>query len=307
MKYKVSSRIGTLRLPGLLLLQLLGPTLVWADKPADPGGMPGRIATLEAAVAALTNRVATLESELVAANAVSEALQRDLDAVKNNTVLALDGKVTLGDSEGDGLPEVVFTGVNVQIVNGLGPAHTWEEALTPVENGLGNLILGYNERVVAPCEGCQGDGTGNQIIDPHEPVALPCTGCPEEPNPDRAGSHNLVIGPGHRYTQVGGLVAGFANWLYGNFATAIGYRNTAYGAFSSVTAGFGNTAWGNVSSVTGGANNFAAGIGSSISGGYLNTAGDQGGSEEAYQSISGGNNIQWTRNYGWAAGTFRWP
>src|SRR5262249_15396322 len=152
---------------------LLVPTLVWADKPADRGGIPGRIAALEATVAALTNRVATLESELVAANAVSEALQRDLDAVKNNSVLALDGKVTLGDSEGDGLPEVVFTGVNVKIVNGLGPAHTLEEALTGVENGLGNLIIGYNERVVAPCEGCQGDGMGNQIIDPNEPVSPP--------------------------------------------------------------------------------------------------------------------------------------
>ena len=62
-----------------------------------------------------------------------------------------------------------FSGINVQIVSGAGSTDA------PV-NGKGNLIVGYDK------------GTMGQT---------------------RTGSHNVVVGDEHEYTNYGGLVAGF--------------------------------------------------------------------------------------------------
>ena len=87
-------------------------------------------------------------------------------------------------------------------------------------NGLGNLIIGWNEYT---------DGA------------------------IRTGSHNLVIGPFHSYTSYGGLVAGVHNTISGgNSSVTGGQLNSALGGGSSVTGGFGNRATGDTSSVTGG-------------------------------------------------------
>ena len=59
--------------------------------------------------------------------------------MQKNSVLALNGKLKLAQQ--NGYKTALFTGVNVQVVNGLGK--------TDIINGLGNLIVGYN----APREG----------------------------------------------------------------------------------------------------------------------------------------------------------
>jgi hypothetical protein len=70
----------------------------------------------------------------------------------------------------DGLQDVVITGANLRIVNGLGSTNCRDEASgTPIPdcpNGLGNLIVGYNE------------------------TRLPEVGPPDR----RTGSPNIIVG-----------------------------------------------------------------------------------------------------------------
>ena len=145
--------------------------------------------------------------------------------------------VTGGDNE------VVITGANLRIVNGLGATDT--------TNGLGNLIVGYNEL-----------RQGN----PNCPTGFPCIDT-------RTGSHNMVVGTQHNFSSFGGLVVGFVNELRGEYASVSGGRQSvASGNFSSVSGGFGNAANGDSSSVSGGSGNLANGNFSSVSGGVFNVA-----------------------------------
>jgi hypothetical protein len=152
-----------------------------------------------------------------------------------------------------------FSGVNVQIVSGVG-------ATGAVPNGLGNLIVGYNE--------------------------------PRSEGTERSGSHNLVIGSEHNFTSHGGLVTGQRNSITGKFATVNGglgnvaagswssvcggQDNEARGAVSSVGGGSGNAATGVLSWVSGGDGNVASGFGASVSGGGANEAGG------LFSSVNGG-------------------
>lgn len=184
----------------------------------------------------LRNRVAALEQHVA-------ALEAALAALQNNTVLALDGVLVL-DTSGIS-PIARFIGVNVQVVNGAGSSST--------TNGLGNLIVGYDE--------------------------LP----PGNPPGSRNGSHNLVVGRQHQYPSFGGLVAGFNNVVSGQEASVVGGSlNNANGTWSSVTAGRQNVATGMHASVTGGEFNNASGAGASVSGGSTNQAGGD------HASVSGG-------------------
>ena len=106
-------------------------------------------------------------------------------------------------------------------------------------NGLGNLIIGYNVDF--------GDL--------------------------RTGSHNLVIGDQHSYTNHSGLVSGFNNTLSGrNAFVGGGVGNAAAGDLSFVGGGLLNMASGFVAFVGGGQKNTASNTGSFVGGGLLNTA-----------------------------------
>jgi len=184
---------------------------------------------------------------------------------------------------------ITFSGVNVHIVSGSG-------ATNGTHNGLGNLIVGYNEE--------RDDGD------------------------DRTGSHNLILGAKQNFSSHGGIVAGLNNTIIGPYASVIGGRNnTANGAYSSVsggsnniasgnsafigggggtTSGYGNTAFADFSAILGGAFNIAGdpdlkdhtvGIQSSVSGGSNNTAsglrssvsgGAYNDASGSYSSVSGG-------------------
>jgi hypothetical protein len=123
---------------------------------------------------------------------------------------------------------------------------------------------------------------------------------PLEPG-DRGGSHNLVIGRWHRFTQAafGGFIAGEANFIINEGASVSGgFTNTASGDLSSVTGGQDNTASGFQASVTGGQANLASGQFATVSGGAGNIARGflgsavSGGSGNiasgSYASVSGG-------------------
>jgi hypothetical protein len=187
-----------------------------------------------------------------------------------------------------GLPEVRITGANLRLVNGL--------RATATTNGLGNLLVGYNE----PRQG------GNV----------------------ETGSHNVVVGPGHNFSSFGGLVVGRQNEISGAFAAVSGgFDNTASGASAAVSGGifnrasgesaavsggFDNTASASAASVSGGVGNTASGEGATVCGGHGNTAsghtaaisGGQANTASGFTSaVSGGRNHTIRGDFDWVAGS----
>jgi hypothetical protein len=141
--------------------------------------------------------------------------------------------VTSGLDNG-GQPEIVITGANLRIVNGLRG--------TATANGLGNVIVGYNEP--------RDDGDN-----------------------ERTGSHNVVVGLGHNFSKFGGLVVGRQNSISGAFTSVSGgFDNTAKGDSASVSGGIFNRANAPSASVSGGFDNLASGNAAVVSGGNGNTA-----------------------------------
>jgi hypothetical protein len=142
--------------------------------------------------------------------------------------------------------DVIFEGCNIHIRSGAGATHA-------AVNGLGNLIIGYNEG---------------------------------EPEYLRTGSHNLVVGKDHSYSSFTGIVAGENNTISGGGASAIGgFGNVVNGFGATITGGADNIASGQFSSISGGQfNTTSASAGrASVSGGHNNTA------SNVWASVSGGN------------------
>ena len=171
-----------------------------------------QIESLRAAVAALkslvktlqTGDTITLQNEINSLQASNTLLQKQLTAVQTNPVLDLGPYVKV-DPDGKldlAGPQITFTGANIHIESGQGSTYD--------ESGLGNLIIGYNE--------------------------FPNDGGPVGPH-QRFGAHNLVIGPGHRYTGDGGLVAGQLNTISGQGATVTGGSATSPAAISPALVG----------------------------------------------------------------------
>lgn len=176
--------------------------------------------------------------------------------------------VQTGEINGLAGPHVIFSGANVHIRSGSG--HT-----AGALNGLGNLVIGYNEQGLVPAA--------------------------------RGGSHNLVVGTKHGYSSYGGLVTGNGNTISGEYASVSGGSgNIASGPSASVSGGQGNTAGNYYASVGGGSGNSAGGFAASVSGGSGNTAGGEkaavsGGSGNMATgfsaSVSGGESNTASNNY----------
>ena len=151
--------------------------------------------------------------------------------------------------EEPGVPKTLeFSGDNVRIVSGSGATNgypddpTTEDMSLVTSNGLGNLIVGYNEL-------------------PGSPLA-------------RTGSHMVVVGAGHGHTRFGGLVAGRDNRVSGQYSVvAGGTQNAASGRFSAVAGGQDNEASGLQAAAGGGMSNLASGQRSIVLGGEGNAAG----------------------------------
>lgn len=282
---------------------------------AQAQGVPARVAVLEAqleqALASIAQLKADLASEAGARKAAVDGLQASMNVQKGGGVTqaaldaaiasesalrvagdaALQGRIdteaaaraafdatlapltslatyvtvdtgTINDLAG---PHIVFAGANVHIRSGHFSGNSYRE------NGLGNLILGYNE----PSDS-----------------SFPA---------ERAGSHNLVVGPNHRYNFGVGLVVGGSSRLGSDGASVSGgFLNSASGLFSSVGAGLRNDASGDFASISGGADNIASGNTGVVAAGQLNQAtGDlsavSGGFNNAasgvFSTVTGGSNV----------------
>ena len=210
-------------------------------------------------IAALITRIEALEGQVV-------LLESRLSELDDNTVLDLDGRLELNTDDPE-RPTVMFAGVNVQVVNGMGR--------TDRINGLGNVIVGYDEKRVGGVLLCSDGQYDNQAE---------CVNNDETWSTiHKSGSHNIVVGMENNYSRYGGLVTGLANSITAHFATVTGgLKNISSGPHSSVSGGTDNVVKGPRASVSGGLRNVAVGIYSNISGGGDNTAlGDR-------SSVSGG-------------------
>jgi hypothetical protein len=170
----------------------------------------------------------------------------------------------------------------LQIVNGGGR--------TDSINGLGNLIIGYDEVNSSDAlQHCSDGQYGDQGS---------CEGAGEIwSHSHKSGSHYLVVGSQNNYSQYGGIVAGYRNSVTNIYSTVTGgYHNTADGSYSSISGGSNNKANGYNSSVSGGTQNTASGSYSSVSGGIGNTA------SGSSSSVSGGNTRSVDGFSDWRAG-----
>ncbi|MDA0728733.1 MAG: hypothetical protein O3B70_02480 [Bacteroidetes bacterium] len=165
---------------------------------------------------------------------------------------------------------MVLSGVNLQINNGSGMSYG-------SGNGLGNLILGYNE-VEGGYHLPNGDLAAGEV---------------------RTGSHNIILGPGHSYTTNGGLVGGYNNTLSAKGGCLLsGQSSLASGNYAAVLGGMDNRATGNHSCISGGHSNTASGDRASVSGGLLNQ------SAGIATSILGGQYMQIFEQYETASGQY---
>ena len=143
--------------------------------------------------------------------------------------------VHLPDGQAGMCKAIRISGVNVQVVNGLGS--------TATKNGLGNVIVGYLE------------------------AGLPL-------GDDRTGSHNIVGGTLNSYSSWGGLVAGRGNTVGAPWASVSGgAANLAGAPDSSVGGGYLNHVTGNYGWAAGGGQNVVYGEYGSACGGSLNSVG----------------------------------
>lgn len=148
--------------------------------------------------------------------------------VEQAEILSHMSLVSPADDPCVGGKTIRFSGVNVQVVNGLEStgqvdfdgASPWPSVVETSVNGVGNLIVGYQE---------------SRNVD------------------RRSGSHNLVVGSGNDYTAFGGLVIGFENAITGPYASVSGGAgNVASGFSSTVGGGRGNQATGGYACAVGG-------------------------------------------------------
>jgi hypothetical protein len=230
-------------------------------------------AQAQAGVSSVAGGLVAMEARVAALEAQNAALLARLAALEANTVLALDGYLFLDtsrtDCQGDlngFCPAAVFDAVNVQIVNGTG------QTLPPVTtgpdgpNGLGNLIIGYDEAGAGRRQEFCSDGTYDNGTDCEAAGGIWFY-------MQKSGTHTLVVGTGHNYTQAAGVIFGDANYINRNHATVTGgFANWASGESAGVSGGGWNTASGSGASVSGGSSNTASGGNASVSGGQGNEA-----------------------------------
>lgn len=195
----------------------------------------------------VADRVAALEQQVEALLELLEGVSREMVSDETNTDV----------TDGTERPTLIFSGMNLQIVNGTGT--------TSQSNGVGNLIVGYNEPRDENGESCPGD-------DGSRPNFYSVSNCNR-----RLGSHMLVVGSSNNYMGFGGIVSGLSNETGGSYSNVLsGSLNIANGFLSSVYGGSTNDATGIAAIVGAGSFHAASGTGSAIFGGATSTAiGDQ--------------------------------
>jgi trimeric autotransporter adhesin len=234
--------------------------------------------TLQSQVATLTTSNTALQASVATLTASNTTLQSQVSTLSVNigNLSAISPFVEL--TTVNGARTIRFSGVNLQVVNGLGS--------TATANGTGNMIVGYDEvggfRIV--CSRGKPSSTTSLIVD-----ATACTNIGGTfSNSHKSGSHYLVTGAGNNYSRWGGIVSGQGNYAIYDYASVVGgmdnissgnssmvsggHEAQAVGDYSSISGGRENRATGQYASVTGGRANVAAGESAAVSGGELNTA-----------------------------------
>ncbi len=180
--------------------------------------------TLTAAQATITQQgtaLATAQNTINQQAAAITALQAsvntgvaDAKTYCDNKVAPVADKLVHFSRNGN---DVYITGANLHLRNGKG--HTYAAGV----NGLGNLIIGYNEM--------RSGADANT----------------------RTGSHNLILGMQNNYSSAGAIIAG-SNNISTNYMASVygGTGNTAGGYYSAVVGGYNNSATGNWSTILGG-------------------------------------------------------
>ena len=213
---------GNLGLMGILCLNLVGCGLEnptpsssgndTADADHTHDDLEARLEAVEAALsdasstAALEEQVVGLEENLMETQAQLEDAQEALALV--NALLPL-----LSVEAGDHGPVVLLSGANLQVVNG--------EGSTETVNGLGNVIIGYDEAT-----------TDTEVEDVKE------------------ASHSIIAGKGHRYEGYGGIITGEENYLQGNNSVILATTGSSSASdFTVILAGYGHE----ISALAGGA------------------------------------------------------
>ena len=197
-----------------------------ADMDSLERGSLTKIANLRDEIALLEERLAEIED----ANCVTEEEMGEL--------LLLVPYVEVDADTND----IRVVGANLHLQNGAGSSAS--------VNGLGNLVIGYNET------------DGNQT---------------------RTGSHNVVVGPFHGYSSFNGMVVGNASNISAPQAVVVGgYGHTASGENAAVFGGVSGLASGFGSTAVGAHGSTATGWFSHVVGGYNST------STAEYSSAVGG-------------------
>ncbi|MBV1911636.1 MAG: hypothetical protein KUG78_20255 [Kangiellaceae bacterium] len=275
--FQLPTRAGELKVPNTFTA---GSPAISADVnsnftavEAAVNGNAADITTVLNALAALEENISTLEANIASLQTDNVILITD-NALLQNLITEVIPYLAGGTDE-QGQPTVFFSGVNVHVNNG--------QNTTGFVNGTGNLIVGYDEVLDSSfsyCTARDNAGSGYQNQTDCE-IADGTWGFASQ----KSGSHNLILGRGHHYTQSGSLVSGFNNVVNSvNSSVIAGVRHLVSGVGSTVTGGTNNIASGAYSNVSGGSLNLASGNTSSVTGGSENTA------IERYSSISGGQN-----------------
>jgi hypothetical protein len=255
------------------------------------GGVNGRVAALESAVAQLT---AALAAETAARQAAAATLQASLNSeaaariaadttLQNNINAASMGAVSQAQLNAEAAARIAAdTTLQNNIdneaaargaadttllnnIDALSAAATVPPVLTALAsyltidtttiNGLVGphiIFTGANLHIRNGQGGTYFAGNGvGNLIVGYNSVVVSSVA--------RTGSHNVVIGDAHSYPSMGGLVAGFGNGALG-IATSVsgGEFNTAVEQMSSVSGGAGNSAVAMDSTVSGGQNRSTA-------------------------------------------------
>jgi len=179
--------------------------------------LQAKVASLESSVAALLSADSTLLTNLQAAQTQIQTMQAQIAALEARPAGGGGGVpglekylfIETGDKNNLAGPHIVFRGVNVHVQNG--------QNSTVVKNGLGNLIIGYDE-----------SPSGGMGV-------------------NRTGSHNLVGGQFNAFSSWGGLVLGSNNALHGQFSAILGGQNNTVNSsawYSTIYGATGNTAMG---------------------------------------------------------------
>jgi len=275
------------------------------------------ITSLETENANLFNEIEAIKvidtaqaADIAIAIAQSTENQDGISGLRIDVVAGLASYLTV-ETDNQGNPVAIFSSINVHVNNGTGT--------TSSINGLGNLIVGYDENTNDLQEECSLGIYQDQTTCETNNEIWALT--------HKSGSHNIVVNSGHNYSRAGGLIAGINNSLLNDNSSVTGGENNratnlsssisggefnrASGEYSSVSGGSFNTSSGPSSSVSGGTFNLASRSNTSVSGGRLNSAsanrasvsgGNSNTASGIASSVSGGNNRTALNDNDWVAG-----